>query len=173
VDKLLEKIEQKVLLPGALVSIFCMACLTTFDAGGRYFLNSPIDGAYDITEKYLMPLCFYFSLVYAYRSGSNIRLTAVVSRLPKRIALVINYVIQIIAIAFCISLLIGAVQCSIPRLGERVYLEHYSLPLAPVYFIILLGLLFLILRMVLDLRQIKYKKSGLFREAGPEDSVIG
>lgn len=172
-DKLLETIEQKVLLPGALLSILVMACLTTFDTVGRYFVNSPIDGAYDITEKYLMVLAFYFSLSYAYRSGSNIRLTTLVSRLPDHITLVINYVIQIIVIGFCLLLLVGAVQCTLPRLGERVYLINYSLPLAPVYIIILLGLFLLILRMILDLRQIKNKKSGLFQEGEPEDSVVG
>jgi len=46
-NKLLEKIEQKIMLPAALASIFIMSCLTSFDTGARYLLNSPIVGAYD------------------------------------------------------------------------------------------------------------------------------
>jgi TRAP-type C4-dicarboxylate transport system permease small subunit len=149
-DRLLEKIEQKVLLPGALASIAIMTCLTTFDAGGRYLLNHPIDGAYEITERYLMVCCFYFSISYAYRKGANIRLTMLTSRLPGRITLTINYVVQVIAILYCSYLLVGALQLTLQRLGERIFLANYNLPLASVYILIPMGLILLILRMILD-----------------------
>ena len=169
-DKLLGKIEQKVFLPAALASLFIMTCLTTFDAGGRYLLNMPIRGAYEITERYIMVACFYFAISYAYREGVNIRITLLVSRLPNPIRLFLNYIIQIIAIFYCFSLSITAFICNLPRLSEKISLTDYTLPLMPVYLLIPMGLSLLTLRMILDLWQIKYGKSGLFKEEETEDS---
>ena len=169
-DKLLEKIEQKVFLPAAIVSIFIMTCLTTLDAGGRYLLNMPISGSYEITEKYLMVACFYFAISYAYREGVNIRITLFVTRLPNHIRLFLNYIIQIIAIFYCFSLSITAFICNLPRLSEKISLTNYNLPLMPVYMLVPMGLSILTLRMTLDLWQIKYGKSGLFKEEETEDS---
>ena len=42
----------------AMVALFVMMCLTTVDAVCRYLLNSPITGAYEITEKYLMLMSY-------------------------------------------------------------------------------------------------------------------
>lgn len=169
-DRLLEKIEQKVLLPVAIVSIFIMTCLTTFDAGGRYLLNWPIPGSYELTEKFLMVACFYFAVSYAYREGMNIRITLLVTRLPNSMRLFLNYIIQIIAILYCSSLCITAFMCNLPRLNEKVYLTQYTLPLMPIYISVPIGLMLLTLRMILDLWQIKDGKSGLFKEEEAEES---
>jgi len=171
-NKLLEMIEQKVMLPAAAVSVFIMCCLTSFDAGARYLLNSPIIGAYEITEKYLMVFCFYLGVNYAYRKGANIRVTLLVSRLPAHIKLSLNYIIQIIAIFYCLFLLVAAIETSLPRMTEKVYLTAYTLPLAPVYIVMPLGLILLNLRMILDLWQIRQGRSGLFvEEEEPDESM--
>jgi len=169
-DRLLEKIEQNVLLPVAIVSIFIMTCLTTFDAGGRYLLNSPIPGSYEITEKFLMVACFYFAISYAYREGMNIRITLLVTRLPNSMRLFLNYIIQTIAILYCLSLCITAFMCNLPRLNEKLYLTNYTFPLMPIYLSVPIGLMILTFRMILDLWRIKYGKSGLFKEEETEDS---
>jgi TRAP-type C4-dicarboxylate transport system permease small subunit len=169
-DKLLEKIEQKVFLPAGIVSIFIMTCLTTFDAGGRYLLNMPIPGSYEITEKFLMVACFYFAISYAYREGVNIRITLLVTRLPNFVRLFLNYMIQIMAIFYCLSLSLTSFICNLPRLSEKVFQTNYTLPLMPVYLLVPIALMILTLRMILDLRQIKYGKSGLFKEEETEDS---
>ena len=53
-------------------------------AVSRYLLNSPILGAYEITEKYLMVATIFLGLSYAYRGGVFIRVTFLVDRLPAR-----------------------------------------------------------------------------------------
>jgi TRAP-type C4-dicarboxylate transport system permease small subunit len=50
----------------AMIFAFIMVCLTAADAMGRYFLNKPISGVYEITENYLMIFAIYFALAYAY-----------------------------------------------------------------------------------------------------------
>ncbi len=52
-----------------------MMLLTSADAFSRYALNSPLLGAYEITEKYLMVASIFLGLAYAYRGGAFIRVT--------------------------------------------------------------------------------------------------
>ena len=59
-----------------------MMLLTSADALFRYLFNSPILGAYEITEKYLIVAAIFLGLSYAYRGGVFIRVTFLVDRLP-------------------------------------------------------------------------------------------
>jgi len=94
----------------AMISVFLMACLTAADAMGRYFLNQPISGAFEVTENYLMIFAVYFALAYAYKGGANIRLTFVVSRLPSGATLVVNYFVQIFSILYIVFLFIKVIH---------------------------------------------------------------
>ena len=58
-----------------------MMCLTSADALSRYAFNSPILGAFEITEKYLMVAAIFMGLSYGYRGGLFIRVTFLVDRL--------------------------------------------------------------------------------------------
>ena len=60
---------EKVLTYVAVLAIFIMMCLTSADAIGRYIFNSPITGAYEFTEKYLMLTAVYLGTSYTYRGG--------------------------------------------------------------------------------------------------------
>ena len=156
----------------AMISAFIMVCLTAADAMGRYFLNRPISGAYEITENYLMIFAIYFALAYAYREGANIRITFFVSRLPSQAKLVINYFVQIFSILFVLFLFVSATRMNLGRLGDIVELsKKLKIPVWPAYLVISVGLLFMSLLVFLDLRQVKKGKSGLFKEESSEESV--
>jgi TRAP-type C4-dicarboxylate transport system permease small subunit len=154
----------------AMAATFVMLCLTTTDAMGRYFFNQPVTGAFEITEKYLMVLCIYFGLAYAYRQGANIRITLLLSRFPLRAKLVIDYVAQIFSILFIAFLFVSATRINLGRLDDVIELsKEVSIPLWPAYVIISVGLLFMGLLVLLDLRQVKTGKSGLFKDESSED----
>ena len=169
-DKWFRRIE-KVFTILAIASAFIMVCLTTVDAGGRYLLNMPITGAYEISEKYLMVFCVFFALGYAYREGANIRVTFLVSRLPPRAKLVVNYFAQIVSILLVMVLFVSATITNLNRISNVLELtQKLVFPLWPAYMVIPVGLLFLSLMMVLDLWQVKKGKSGLFKEESDEES---
>ena len=156
----------------AMTSAFIMVCLTAADAMGRYFLNRPITGVYEITENYLMIFAVYFALAFAYREGANIRITFFVSRLPSRAKLVINTFVQIFSILFVLFLFVSATRMNLGRLGEVIELsKKLRIPVWPAYLVISVGLLFMSLLVFLDLRQVKKGKSGLFKEESSEESV--
>jgi TRAP-type C4-dicarboxylate transport system permease small subunit len=155
-----------------MISAFNMVCLTAADAMGRYFLNQPISGAYEITENYLMIFAVYFALAYAYHEGANIRITFLVSRLSSQAKLVINYFVQIFSILFILFLLVSATKMNLGRLGDIVELSKtLRIPLWPAYLIISVGLLFMGVLVFLDLREVKRGTSGLFKEESSEESV--
>ena len=70
------------LVYAAVAATGAMMLLTSADALCRYLLNSPILGAYEITEKYLIVAAIFLGLSYAYRGGVFIRVTFLVDRLP-------------------------------------------------------------------------------------------
>ena len=171
IGKLLNAIE-KMFTFLAMIFAFIMVCLTAADAMGRYFLNKPISGVYEITENYLMIFAIYFALAYAYHEGANIRITFFVSRLPSQAKLVINYFVQIFSILFILFLLVSATRMNLGRLRDIVELtKTLRIPLWPAYLIISVGLLFMSLLVFLDLRQVKRGKSSLFKEESSEESV--
>jgi TRAP-type C4-dicarboxylate transport system permease small subunit len=156
----------------SIASTFIMVCLTAADAMGRYFLNQPITGAYEIEEKYLMVCLVYFAFAYAYREGVNIRITFFVSRFPSQVKLIINYFVQIFSFLYIVFLFLSATRINLGRLGDVVELtKKLSLPIWPVYLTISIGLLFLSLLVFWDLWRVKNGKSGLFKEESSEESI--
>jgi TRAP-type C4-dicarboxylate transport system permease small subunit len=167
--RFLDKIE-KVFIAIGVVSAFAMTSLTTFDALGRYLFSRPIIGVYEISEHHLMVFCFYFALCYAYREGVNIRITLLVSHLPRQMGLILKYIVQVISILFCLFLFTTALIINLPRIGENLTVVDYIIPMGPAYMAVNIGLFMLCLRMTLDLWQIKYGKSGLFKGDETEES---
>ena len=168
VKKSLDAIE-KVLTLVAMTSVFIMACLTAADAMGRYFLNHPITGAFEITENYLMIFAVFFAFARAYKDGANVRITFFVSRLPPHANLIIQYVIQIFAILYLAFLLVSATRINLGRLDNVIELtQTFNMPLWPAYLIISLGLIFLNIFVFLDLWNVKKSKSSLFKESSDE-----
>lgn len=168
-NKLLEMIEQKVLLPGGVAMLFVMTLLTTVDTFGRYLFGRPISGSYDITENYLMVATFYCGISYAYRQGANIRITLLVVRIPKGMRVVFNYIVQLLAIGFCSFLSVSSFLCYLPRLSEVLVLTKYNLPLMPVFLLVPIGFSVLTIRMIFDFWRIN--ESGLFKGDEMETSM--
>lgn len=158
----------------AMISVFIMICLTAADAMGRYFLNRPISGAFEITENYLMIFAIFFALAHAYHEGANVRIMFLVSRLSPQVKLVLNYFVQIFSILFIVFLFVSATRMNLGRLNDVVDLtKTLSIPIWPAYLIISVGLLFLCLLVFLDLWQVKRGQSGLFKEKSSEESASG
>ena len=93
--------------------------------------NRPIIGAYEITEKYLMVASIFLGLSYAYRGGVFIRVTFLVDRLPPALKLVVNHVVHLITLAFCLIVLVATTQQAMPRLAGRHDAERAADPGRP------------------------------------------
>lgn len=166
-EKWLTRIE-RVLVHLGVLAIFLMMCLTTADAIWRYLFNSPIIGAYEITEKYLMLIGVFLGMALTYRGGGMIRVTILTDHLPVKLKIPINHFSQLFSIAYCAILLVGTFQYALRLFHQGTTLGSiFALPLWFGALFIPLGFLLLVLFILIDLPRVRQGKSALFREQGP------
>jgi len=156
---------ESVLIYSAIGSTFIMMCLTTADALGRYMFNAPIPVAYDIIEKYLMPMALSLGLIFGYRSGSFIRVTFLADHLPKQVKFIVNSLVQLISNVYAVSLVVTTIRRVFQAKVSGVTLGSMpAVPVWPAHLIISLGLFFMTLLMLFDFWQVKSGRSHLFKE---------
>ena len=157
-----------VMLYVSTLATFVLMLLTTADAGGRYLLNRPITGAYEITTNYLEIAAVFLAVCYGYREGAYIRVTFLVDRLPRGVKLYINYLVQMISMLYGVLLVIATSQQALRVIADHMTLSSLDfIPLGPAYVIVPVGLFFMSVAMLLDIRKVKNGQSSLFREESP------
>jgi TRAP-type C4-dicarboxylate transport system permease small subunit len=166
IGKVLSACELAIIYAGVLAT-FLMMCLTSGDALSRYLLNRPIQGAYEITEKYLMVATVFLGLSYAYRGGGFIRVTFLVDRLPAPLKLLANYVAHGIALVFCAIVLLATAQQAWRALSDDTTLSSLPILVGPAYILVPLGFLALTILMLIDLRNVHTGKSLMFTSETP------
>jgi TRAP-type C4-dicarboxylate transport system permease small subunit len=169
-EKWLLKID-RISMVLAMVALFAMMCLTTVDACCRYFLNSPITGAYEVTEKYLMLIAIFLGMSFTYRGAAFIRVTILMDRLPNSLKIPMNHFAQVFSIIYCGVLLVGTFQYATRLYDHGTTLGSiYSLPQWIGAAFIPVGLFLLGLFLVIDLPRVRKGTSALFRGEGPPAS---
>jgi TRAP-type C4-dicarboxylate transport system permease small subunit len=151
----------------AIAAAFVMMCLTSADALGRYVFNWPIAGAYEIIEKYLMTMTIFLGFSYAYRQGFLIRVTFLADHLRGQVKLLIQYFVQGVSILYGCLLVVTTLKRTFQTVASGTMLGNVALPLWPAYLVVPVGLFFMTLFMILDLRQVRAGKSHLFQEESP------
>jgi TRAP-type C4-dicarboxylate transport system permease small subunit len=150
------------------MSTFVLMLLTTADAGGRYLFNRPITGAYEITTNYLMIAAIFMALSFGYREGAYIRVTFLADRLPGKVKLAVNYLVQTVSMLYGVLLIIATYQQALRVISDHTTLSSLDfIPLGPAYVIVPVGLFFMSLAMLLDIGKVRKGKSPLFREESP------
>ena len=159
---------ERMMLHISTVTTFILMLLTTADAGGRYLLNWPITGAYEISTNYLMILLVFMAMSYSYREGAHIRVTFLVDRLPAKVKLIVNYIVQMVSVIIGVLFVIATYQQALLTMETHTTLSSLPfVPQGPAYFIVPAGLFFMSLAMLLDLRKVRKGKSSLFKEESP------
>ncbi|RJR47458.1 MAG: TRAP transporter small permease [Desulfobacteraceae bacterium] len=163
---------ERVFLWAAMAAVFAMMSLTTADAVWRYVFNSPITGAYEITEKYLMLIAIFLGMSYTYRGAGFIRVTILMDRLPKSVKVPINHLSQLFSIVYCAVLIWGTYEYAVRTYHQGTTLG--SIYSAPQWFgaaFIPLGFLLAGIFLLLDLPRVRKGGSALFQEEeGPTGS---
>ena len=159
---------ENVLAYVAAFATFIMMLLTTADAGGRYLFNRPITGAYEITSNYLMISAVFLAVCYGYRTGAYIRVTFLADRLPRKVKLYADYLVQVVSMLYGVLLIVATYQQALRVIASHTNLSTLeSVPLGPAYVIVPVGLFFMSLMMLLDIRKVRKGESSLFSEESP------
>jgi TRAP-type C4-dicarboxylate transport system permease small subunit len=169
-EKLLKGCE-KALTSVAVFATFIMMLLTTADAAGRYLLNRPITGAYEITTNYLMVSAVFLAMTFTYRGGAHIRVTFLVDRLPRLVKLVVNHSVQMFSIIYCSALVYATFKQALRTLATGTTLSSIEIPQGPAYLLVPAGLFLASLTMLVDLWKVRKGKSPLFPEESPTSQV--
>jgi TRAP-type C4-dicarboxylate transport system permease small subunit len=165
-NKWQERLEVLPLYVGA-IAVFIMMCLTAADAVARYVLNSPITGAYEITEKYLMVASVFLGLSNGYREGALIRVTFFVDRIPRSVQFFANHFAQLLSIAYAALLIVATFQQAMRVTADHTELSTLPLTVGPGHFMIPLGLAVMLILMVMDIRRAGSGQSYLFKSEAP------
>lgn len=73
IEKVLKRMEAFLHIVSC-TAILAMMLLITLDTAGRYFLNRPIQGTYEITEMYLMVIVVFMALSYSFQTGDHVKI---------------------------------------------------------------------------------------------------
>lgn len=149
---------------------FAMMCLTSADALSRYAFNSPILGAFEITEKYLMVAAIFMGLSYGYRGGLFIRVTFLVDRLSGTARLAADYFAFLVSLLFCAVFLWATAVQGLRGLSEDIELSTLPILVGPAYCLVPIGFLALTILMLVDLPRVRKRQSLLFTQEAPAAS---
>lgn len=158
---------EAVLVGAAAVATAIMMLLTSADAIGRYVFNSPIMGAYELTEKYLMVAAIFLGLSFTFREGIFIRVTFLVDRLPLQLRRISEFIAHLITIVFCLFIVYASGGQALRALSDDTQLSTVPVPIAPAYCLVPLGFLALLVVLLIDLPRVRKGRSLLFREEAP------
>lgn len=157
-----------VLVYAAAAAAAAMMLLTSADALCRYLLNSPILGAYEITEKYLIVAMVFLGLSYAYRGGVFIRVTFLVDRLPKSWRIAADYFSHAISMLYAVIFLVATARQAFRALSDTTTMTTLPVLTGPAYLFVPIGFLALTILMLADLPRVRRGDALLFATGGPE-----
>lgn len=161
---------------GTWAALLCTAVLmvlSSADALGRYLFDLPIEGAFQISEDYLLVLAVFLGLGYSYQTGSHVRVTFVVDKLAAGARRVAEHAVQwfSLACALVLAAATGGQAFDLMKNGARSN-GLVSYPLWPAHFCVFFGCLMLALLIALDVARVRHGTSALQATGGGEDDEI-
>jgi len=130
--------------------LFLMMVLTTCDVVGRYVLNSPVQGAQDMTEFGLV-LIEFSALGYLTSERRHMRADIINTMLPPRKNAILGAVCFVIALPFAVALAWQTCTEGL-KVARGTYLSPtLSVPLGPFYLFAGFGLILLCVEILLDI----------------------
>ncbi len=132
-----------------------MMLLTTGDVLGRALWSRPIPGAMELSS-YILSIFILLGVAYTHQVKGQVRVTMLVSRLPPRIAALLEILTTLISL-FIISIL--AWQGWVEGMGEKSVSDMWRIPQLPFRLLVSVAGFFLALELILDLLDL-FKKLG-------------
>lgn len=159
INSIITKIERVVAYISfiGMVILLLMMFLTTFDVIGRSILNSPIPGAYELTE-YLLVIVILFGVAYAQQSGRNVRVELFADRLPPRFKIGLDFVFTLVAFIFFVVVAWQGWEGGAKAIVKGGASDTLHIPTYPFEFLIGFGASLLSIELLLKLIKPKTEK---------------
>lgn len=139
-------------------SLFVMMCLTIADVAGRYLFNSPILGAFELTEFLVLILIFSF-LAYAQSHKAHINVDLFMMFFPKKLRNIIELFNHIACLAIMILITWTGLENALEIMDAGEASPNLALPSYPFVFFLVLGCAVMCIEFIKDIiANLKNKK---------------
>lgn len=131
------------------LSLLLITVLTTVDVSLRKITVNSIPSLYEITEEYLMVAIVFLALSHVYKVGGHVRVTMVVSHLPRATMAWINKILEVVYLVFFGIMTYQGFMAAVQAWKfNEVSSTLLAYPLAPALFMVPLGAFLICLRIV-------------------------
>ncbi|UCB49728.1 MAG: TRAP transporter small permease [Deltaproteobacteria bacterium] len=120
--------------------LLCMMLLTTCDVIGRYVFNSPITGAYEVTEVMMVTVIFLF-LGYTQADKAHISIDLVVRLLPKKLRMTIDLITHLFSLFIIILIAWMNILRCLELMRRNEVTPILYIPVSPFLLILAIGCL--------------------------------
>jgi TRAP-type C4-dicarboxylate transport system permease small subunit len=130
--------------------LFCMMLLTVCDVIGRYVFNSPITGAYEVTETMMVTAVFFF-IAYTQTKKGHIAVDLVVILLPRKIRMAIDIITHLMSLCILILLTWMNILRWLELMARNEHTPIIHLPVSPFVLILALGCFVFSIELIKDI----------------------
>ena len=137
IDKGIRSLNVLLAYAGSYV-LFGMMLLTISDVIGRYIFNSPITGAFEITEAMMVTMVFFF-IGYAQAKKSHVAVDLVVNLLPEKLRVIIDIITHTLSLLMMILIAWMSMLRWLELMRIKEYTAILHIPVSPFLLILALG----------------------------------
>jgi len=137
IDKGIRSLNVLLAYAGSYV-LFGMMSLTISDVIGRYIFNSPITGAFEITEAMMVTMVFFF-IGYAQAKKSHVAVDLVVNLLPEKLRVIIDIITHTLSLLMMILIAWMSMLRWLELMRIKEYTAILHIPVSPFLLILALG----------------------------------
>lgn len=128
-----------------------MMILISLDALLRYLFNSPISGAYEINQDFLMVAIVFLSLSFTYTGGDHINVDTFVKYIPAAVNRALQLLFRLMILIFVALLVYASWSKTLGAIQQKEYSSGgITYPLAWAYILVPVGSAILLLRLVYE-----------------------
>ena len=134
----------------ATIILGIMTALVAGDTIGRYFFNKPIVGVLEVTSYLFMVALLYLTISHNYAQDGNIKIEVLSKHFPKSINRGLNIIFNLIVLVIFSIIFYKYGQKVMTAIQNHESINGgIALPIAPCYSLVILGSLFLCIRILL------------------------
>ena len=120
------------------IALLGMMCLTTADVIGRYIFNSPVVGAYELTEFLVLILIFSY-LAYTQSMGSHVSVELIVNKLPRTTQIILHVFNHTVSLIIWGLIAWKGFENAVEQMGTGEISPNLAVPNYPFIFFLSLG----------------------------------
>lgn len=142
------KALDRVMMIVCCAGVAAIAGITTLDGLGRYLFNRPIAPAYEITEMYLIVAVVFLAMGFVYKEGGHVDVTLLFDKLPKSVQYVLNKFNALLTLILFFLITVASWRVGVRMIRVGGVMSSVNIPTGPAYFLVVIGSIFLMVRLI-------------------------